>query len=91
MSLSSTLSQALRPRVPSSALQQITSESDRVVVENIVLVLAEYIQVLNVPQTIIEVANKTYRVRIPIGEKGAVNIPSGSSSCFMYLSPLVEF
>ena len=72
MSLSSTLSQALRPRVPSSVLQQIVSESDRVVVENIVLVLAEYIQVLNVPQTIIEVANKTYRVRIPISEKGAV-------------------
>ena len=72
MSLSSTLSQALRPRVPVSALQQITSESDRVVVENIVLVLAEYIQVLNVPQTSIEVANKTYRVRMPIADKGAV-------------------
>ena len=72
MSLSSTLSQALRPRVPVSALQQITSESDRVVVENIVLVLAEYIQVLNVPQTSIEVSNKTYRVRMPIADKGAV-------------------
>ena len=72
MSLSSTLSQALRPRVPTAALQQISSESDRVVVENIVLVLAEYIQVLNVPQTSIEVANKTYRVRVPIAGKGAV-------------------
>ena len=72
MSLSSTLSQALRPRVPTAALQQIASESDRVVVENIVLVLAEYVQVLNIPQTSVEVANKTYRVRIPIAEKGAV-------------------
>ena len=72
MSLATALSTALRPRVPANVLSVVTSEADRVVVENILLVLAEYVQIANVPMTTVEARGSVYRARIPLADNGSV-------------------
>ena len=72
-SLASQLAAVTRPRVPPAVLQ-VCLPADQAVVENIVLVAAESVSVLNVPETTVEKANASYRVAIPVAEGGMVTL-----------------